>query len=95
MNRPQTQNMFALFRQMRAGQNNCARIGMAGAQVIKKILSQIVGCIDIEDEQVGPDTEDKLLRLFQTVSQLNQPFRDGLLQGRQDRRRQLLVGFQH
>ena len=54
MNGADPGRLLAMRGEMNRGQNNRARIRMTGAQVVKKILAEIVGRIDVEDEKVRP-----------------------------------------
>ena len=63
--------LLALLRQVNRGQDNGARVRMAGAQVVEKLLPEIVGRIEIEDEEVRPLIENELLRFFQAVREID------------------------
>ena len=52
---------------------------MTRAQIVKKILTEVVGGIDIEDEQVRLHAENEFLRFLQTVREFDQRVRRGLL----------------
>ncbi len=62
MNRAQTGHLLALRREMNRRQDNGASVGMTGAQVVDEFLRQIVGRIDIEDEEGRLLVDDELLR---------------------------------
>ena len=80
MNRAESGDLFALLGEMNAGQNDGARIRMARAQIVKKIVAEIRSCIDIENKKLGPHAQNELLRFLQASRQLDQRIRCRFLQ---------------
>ena len=52
MNGSQASRCFARGREVNRSQNDRARVRMTGAEVVKKFLPEIVGCVHVEDEKV-------------------------------------------
>src|SRR3954462_4678850 len=65
MNRAEAGRPFAMRGQMHIGQHDGARVWVAGAQVVEKILSQIGSGIHVEHEKVWPIVQDQELGLLQ------------------------------
>jgi hypothetical protein len=84
MNRAKASRLLAVCGQMNAGQNDGPRIRVAGAQVVKKILTQVRHGIDIEDEKVRPSVHDEELGLLEIPSQIDLGGRRGFSQCRDD-----------
>jgi hypothetical protein len=80
---------------MHAGQDNGARVRMAGAQIIKEFLAQIGHGIDIEHEKIRAIAQDEALRLLQVVRQIDLRGRRGFTQGGENLRGKILLGFEH
>ncbi len=95
MNRAEAANLFALLRQMNAGQNDRARVGMTCAQVVKKILAEVGCCIDIENKKLGFHSEDKLLGFLQAARHFHQRIRHRFLKDIQNCGAQLFVRLQN
>src|SRR5882724_8770126 len=95
VNRTQASRLLALRGQMDGGENDGARIGMTCSQVVKKLLAEIVGRIDIENEEIGFGPEDVTLRLFQAGDDVHLRAGRGFLQRLGNRGGQLLVRFKH
>ncbi len=88
VNRAQAGGLLALRGEMDRGQDNRPRVRMAGAQVQQKFLAEIVGGIDVENEQIGALVNDNLLRLSQALSQIDVRARSGFAQSCEDCRGQ-------
>ena len=54
-------------REMDGGQNNRARVRVARAQIVEKFLAQIVGGVDVQNEEVRPQVDDQLLCFLEAV----------------------------
>ena len=71
MNRAEAGGLFAVRGKVNAGQDNGARIGMAGAQIVEEILAQIGNGIDVENEKVRPIIHDEALGLFEIAGKID------------------------
>ena len=91
MDCPQSSGLFAMSRKVDGRQNNRARIRVTRAQIIKKILPEIIGRIDIEDEEVGLLTNDNVLGLLEATRDVDLRLRRGFEQCTANRSRQVPV----
>jgi hypothetical protein len=64
-----------------AGEDDGARIRMAGAQIVKKFLAQIGNGIDVEHEEVRLGAEDEALGAFQRRRDVDLARRRGFVEG--------------
>jgi hypothetical protein len=85
---------LALRGEVDGGQNDGACVRMAGAEVVKELLSEIVSRIDIEDEQIGLLIYDDVLRLFQAVRDIDVCSRRGLKKRSANRGGEVAIGCQ-
>src|SRR5262249_56482829 len=53
MDRAKSSHVFALLRQMNAGQDDRARVLVTCPQVVNKILAKVWDLIDVENEELG------------------------------------------
>ena len=95
VDRAQPGGLFPMRGQMDCRENDRARIRVTRAQIVKEFLAEIVGRIDIEHEEVGPDTHDQSLRFFQAPRQIDVGAGRGFFQRTSDRRREMRVRFQN
>ena len=51
---------------MAAGQNDGARVRVAGAQIVKEFLAEIGNGVDVENEEIGLRSEDDVVGLSQS-----------------------------
>ena len=62
---------FPLRGEMDRRQDDRARVRMAGAQIVEEFLPEIVGRIDVENEEIGLLVDDDMLRFFQAVRDID------------------------
>ena len=91
MNRANSSRTFAVSGQVHCGQDYSARVRMTRAQIVKKFLPKIVGRIDIEDEETRPLVYNQLLRLLQTMRDIDMRLRRRFAQSSQHRAGQVFV----
>ena len=58
--------LFAVGGEMRAGQDDGARVRVARAKIVEKFLAQIGNGLHIEDEEIRPGVEDEVLGLAES-----------------------------
>ena len=92
VNRTQTGGLLALGSEMDRRQDDGARPGMAGAQIVEKLLPEIVGRVDIEDEKVGTQLNDDALGFLQIARDFHLRAGSRFAQGRLDGGGEVFIG---
>src|ERR1700682_6567238 len=64
---------------MRAGENDGARVRVAGAEIVEKFLAQIGNGLDIEQEKIGLCVEDEVVGLFESRCHVDLRGRSGFV----------------
>ena len=72
-------DLFAMGREMNSRKNNRPRTGMTRAEVVKKLLTEVIGGIDIEDKEIGLGAEDKILGFGQAMRDVDLRLGRGLI----------------
>src|ERR1051326_7739201 len=85
MNCPQAGGLVSFGRQMKCGQNDSARVGVAGSQVVKEVRRKVGAGIGIEDEKIRFHAQHQLLCLLQTAGKLQKRVGRGFLYSLTDR----------
>ena len=84
-----------MSRKMDGRQNDRARIRMARAQIVEKILAEIIGRIDVENEKIGLLRNDDVLGLFEATREIDLRLRRGFEQRAANRSRQAPLRREH
>jgi hypothetical protein len=80
--------------QVNIRQDDGARVRVAGAQVVEKILAQVGSGVHVEDEEVWAVVQDEELRLFEITRHIDVGGRGRFAQGYQNSGRELLLRFE-
>ena len=76
---------------MNRGQDDRARVRMARAEIVEKFLAEIVGGIDVEDEEVGLLADDNVLRFLEAMRDIDVRGRRRFVQGSANGSREVAV----
>jgi len=95
VDRAETGSPRAVRGKVNARQDDGARIRMAGAQIVEKILAQIGNGIHVENEKVRPIVHDEALGLFEITGKIGVGGRRGFPQRGENLCSKILLGFEH
>jgi hypothetical protein len=95
VNRAEAGGFLALGGEMDGRQDNGASVWVAGAEIVEEFLAEIVGGVDVEDEEIGLLAADDVLRLLEAVSDIDVGSGGGFVERGPDSGGEVAIGREH